>query len=119
MAKKTFKDGSAVALQFLSPSTVHGATDTETPPEPETDTPEAAAEATQKTTAKGKRRGKLAPQKRGHGDGYALRYIEKATRRVQLVLPPSLYDKAKEKAERDGVSFNAYVIRLLARATRK
>lgn len=43
-------------------------------------------------------------------------YIEKRTRRVQLVLQPSLYEKAKAQADRLGISFNDYVHALLEQA---
>ena len=40
--------------------------------------------------------------------------IEKRTRRVQLVMQPSVYDRAKAEAERRGISFNDYVHALIA-----
>jgi predicted DNA binding CopG/RHH family protein len=43
-------------------------------------------------------------------------YIEKRTRRVQLVLQPSLYEKAKAASEALGLSFNDYVHALLEQA---
>lgn len=43
-------------------------------------------------------------------------YIEKRTRRVQLVLQPSIYDKAKAASEALGLSFNDYVHALLEQA---
>lgn len=53
-------------------------------------------------------------------DGYKLNplYVEKKTKRVQLVLQPSLYDKVKAAADADGVSFNEYCHRLLEEATK-
>ena len=39
--------------------------------------------------------------------------IEKRTRRVQLVMQPSVYDRAKAEAERRGISFNDYVHALI------
>jgi len=36
-----------------------------------------------------------------------LSFIEKKTKRVQLVMQPSLYEKAKAAAEEQGISFNA------------
>lgn len=40
-------------------------------------------------------------------------FVEKRSRRVQLVLRPSVYDKAKARADRLGISFNEYVAALL------
>lgn len=41
------------------------------------------------------------------------KYIEKRSRRVQIVLQPSLYERAKEKAEIYGKSFNDYIHELI------
>lgn len=66
--------------------------------------------------------GKKAPVKknlrgdlRGAPDGYRLdpRYIEMKTRRVQLVLQPSVYDAGKQEADRQGISFNDYISALV------
>lgn len=43
-------------------------------------------------------------------------FIEKKTKRVQLVMQPSLYEKAKAAAEEQGISFNAYLHQVLANA---
>lgn len=50
--------------------------------------------------------------------GYKLNplYIETKTRRTQLLLQPSLYEKLKAAAEANGDSFNNYVHTLLERA---
>lgn len=52
---------------------------------------------------------------RGKRDTSVLKYvpIEMRTRRVQIILPPSLYKKAKESAQDNNISFNEYVIRSL------
>ena len=39
-------------------------------------------------------------------EGYKLVPVEKKTQRVQLVLRPSLLEKAKERAKAEGISFN-------------
>ena len=48
-------------------------------------------------------------------EGYRVdpRYIENKTRRVQLLLRPSLYAKLEEEARQQGLSFNEYAHRLL------
>ena len=53
-------------------------------------------------------------------EGYKLdyRYIEKKTRRLQLVFQPSLYERVKAVAEKAGLSINDYVSQTLDRATR-
>ncbi len=43
-------------------------------------------------------------------------FIEKKTKRVQLVMQPSLYEKAKAAAEEQGISFNAYLHQVLENA---
>ena len=49
---------------------------------------------------------------------YIQKYIEKRTRRVQIVLQPSLYERAKAKAESCGKSFNDYIHELLENAVK-
>lgn len=51
-------------------------------------------------------------------EGYKLNpmYLEKRTKRVQLILQPSLYDKAKAIADAEGISFNEYCSRILEQA---
>jgi len=40
-------------------------------------------------------------------------FVEKKTKRVQIVMQPSLYEKAKKQAEKEGLSFNAYLHKVL------
>lgn len=93
MAKKTFKNNPA--LQFIS-----------TPEE------EPAEEV---TTIKDTSKKKEAPE------GYKVNpeFIEVKSRRVQLVLQPSLYDRVKARAKANGVSVNEYVHNILDEATRE
>jgi hypothetical protein len=47
-------------------------------------------------------------------EGYKLEKItEKRTKRIQLVIEPSLYDKLRSAAARSGVSVNEYAIQAL------
>lgn len=89
MAKKSFKDNPA--LQFIS-----------------TAGQEEAEQAEKASTAK-------APE------GYKPNplYIEKKTKRVQLVLQPSLFEKVKATAEAKQLSVNEFVHQLLEEATRE
>lgn len=50
-------------------------------------------------------------------EGYYLnpKYIEKRTKRLQLVLTPSLYRAMRESAEREGISVNELVHRVLSK----
>lgn len=48
--------------------------------------------------------------------GYRVQYIETKTKRLQLVLQPSLYKKLKENAKKSGLSVNEYVHRVLKAA---
>lgn len=43
---------------------------------------------------------------------------EAKTRRLQLLLRPSLYDRVKARAERDGTSVNEYINSVLEDATK-
>jgi len=91
MAKKTFKDNPA--LQFISTAGE------------ETEEREQTAEA---VPAK-------APE------GYKLNplYVETKSRRLQLVLQPSLYDRVKAGAAAAGLSVNEYCHQILDEATRE
>lgn len=46
-------------------------------------------------------------------------YIETKTRRLQLVLRPSLYDKVKKKAEKANLSVNEFIHRVLEKAIKE
>lgn len=95
MAKKSFKNNPT--MQFLS-------TAEEIEDEKEVTT-------TQKTTAPiGK-----------PPEGYKLNplYVETKKRRLQLVLKPSLYEKVKSGASKQGLSVNEYVHRILEEATKE
>ena len=46
-------------------------------------------------------------------------YIEVKSRRLQLVLQPSLFERVKAKAEEAGLSVNEYVHQILDNATRE
>lgn len=52
--------------------------------------------------------------------GYKLNplYIETKTRRLQLVLQPSLFERVKKMAYKNGLSVNEYVHRVLDQATK-
>ena len=45
-------------------------------------------------------------------------FIEKKTRRLQLVLQPSLYEKVKASAQQNGSSVNDYIHSILEDATK-
>ena len=53
-------------------------------------------------------------------EGYKLNplYVETKKRRLQLVLKPSLYEKVKRGASKQGLSVNEYVHRILEEATK-
>lgn len=46
-------------------------------------------------------------------NGYRVVYLEKRTERIQLLVPPSLKDKLKAKAEKEGTSVNDIINSLL------
>ena len=53
-------------------------------------------------------------------EGYKVNplYIEKRSKRLQLLVQPSLYDKVKAQAETEGCSVNDYIHRVLDEALR-
>lgn len=103
MAKKSFKDNPA--LQFISstePELIKSAELEEKPQE--------------KSEVKPQPRPIEKPPK-----GYKLNpiYVETKSRRLQLVLQPSLYDRVKAKATAAGLSVNEYIHQVLDNATRE
>lgn len=95
MAKKSFKDNPA--LQFISTAGEEETAELEQAPEQRASVSKAP-------------------------DGYKPNplYIETRSKRVQLVLQPSLYEKAKAKAKSGGyTSFNDFVHQLLEEVTRE
>lgn len=91
MAKKSFKDNPA--LQFIS----------------------TAEEETQQAERGTPRPAEKPPE------GYKLNplYVETKSRRLQLVLQPSLYERVKAGAKAAGLSVNEYVHQILDNATRE
>ncbi len=91
MAKKSFKDNPA--LQFIS----------------------TAGEETRKEERETPRPAEKPPE------GYKLNplYVETKSRRLQLVLQPSLYERVKVGAKTAGLSVNEYVHQILDNATRE
>lgn len=89
MGKKSFKESVNPALQFMT-------------------IPESEAE----TTAPNTGTPSAAPE------GYKVNplYVEKRTKRVQLVMQPSIYERTKTEADRLGLSFNEYVHKALEKA---
>ena len=51
-------------------------------------------------------------------EGYKLnmQYVEKKTRRLQLIVQPSLYKKIKKKADKQHLSVNEFIHRILEKA---
>ena len=45
-------------------------------------------------------------------------YVETKSRRLQLVMQPSLFDRVKRRAKQSGLSVNEYVHRILDEATK-
>lgn len=54
-------------------------------------------------------------------EGYKLNplYVETKTRRLQLALQPSLFDRVKMEADKSELSVNEYVHRILDKATKE
>ena len=58
-------------------------------------------------------RGELQPPEEPAGplgvpEGYRPAYVERRSRRVQLVLPPSLYGRVKQASQGEGLSLNEF-----------
>ena len=53
-------------------------------------------------------------------EGYKLNplYVEKRSKRLQLLVQPSLYDKVKAQADAEGCSVNDYIHRILEDAVK-
>lgn len=94
MAKKTFKDNPA--LRFISTAE-------------ETEEREQTAEAVPVPV----------PSKAPPGYKPNPLYVEIKSRRLQLVLKPSLYDRVKAGAKASGLSVNEYCHQILDEATRE
>lgn len=94
MAKKSFKDSINPAMSFISQESIDR-TEGETP-------------TTEETTAKAKRPAKTP-------EGYKLNplYIETKSKRLQLLIQPSLHEKLKRKAQAEGTSVNDLVNSIL------
>lgn len=90
--KKSFKDNPA--LQFITA--------------PEDQEPEAPEQPAPISTEKPPAGYKVNPL-----------YVETKTRRLQLVLQPSLYERVKARARASGLSINEYVHQTLDNATRE
>lgn len=100
MAKKSFK-GTSPAMSFISPETIEKVDGKKTPARP----------AQKKTApAKGK---KTAPA------GYKPNpeYVETKSKRVQLLVQPSLYEAVKAKAKAEGISTNEAIGEALRKYT--
>lgn len=99
--KKSFTGDYDPTMQFITPPQ-----DNEEPdPQTQQKKPRAKKTPTQKAPSKWSRDPSIEREKR--------------TKRVQLVLPPSLFEAAKDLAEGEGISFNEFFIRSLESAVKK
>ena len=101
MAKKNFTNNPA--LQFIT-----------IPEETEQNTAPAPAPEQGKDTKPGLDPSRLDELRQLIPEGYTLTPIkEKRTKRIQLVLKPSIYEKLKAAADKAGISFNEYATQAL------
>lgn len=116
--KKSFRDALNPAMQFIS-------TPEASEPEPLPFTPIPGEQPVKRASApQTKKRGRpsAAPEKplkaSDAPEGYRVNpaFIEKKTRRLQLLMRPSLYDRLKAKAEAEGLSVNEVTDILLEEA---
>lgn len=125
MSKKTFIDTSNPALQFISQDSVDSVegrqpqTTEVSPADTSSETIPVSVSAPAPTSAPANVASDTPNEKFNSSEkapeGYKLnpRYIETKTKRVQLVLQPSLYEEVKNAAKKTGLSFNEYVHRAL------
>lgn len=117
MTGKNFSEYGKTAMAFLSeeePADIDARVGQPTPTPKAMPTPKAAPEnAAQKSTGAASLK-KL--DRRDIPKGFKLdpRFVETKSKRVQLVLQPSLFLKAKEKADALNMSFNEYASQALA-----
>lgn len=104
MAKKTFKDTSAVAALFISDR------------EPEPAAPAPAQIETPAPSPAQQIAGSITPPQ-----GYRVNHeiIETKSKRVQLLMQPTLHSRLKEAAAAQGLSFNDFVHRALEAAVKE
>lgn len=105
-SKKTFKDSiTAPAMSFISQESI--------------DKAEGAGQAT--TPAETQPESAAAPKTAKAPEGYKLNplYLETKSKRIQLLIQPSLHDKLKHKAQSEGTSVNDLIHTILAEAMRE
>lgn len=95
MAKKSFKDNPA--LSFISQESIDRAERTISTSEAEP----------------------LEPQKAPEGYKLNHLYIETKSKRLQLLIQPTLYTKLKSKAQAESISVNALINRILQEALKE
>lgn len=109
MAKKTFKDNPA--LQFIS-------TPTEETQEDDYKTGEEIAKGMATVTLALEEAELKKAKKPPKGFKLNPLYVETKSKRLQLVIQPSLYSRVKKRAEEQGLSVNEYIHRTLDEATK-
>ena len=114
MTKKSFLDNPA--LKFID---IPQEQNTDTPPEPkpelglEQNQPAPAAVTTEQQGRLDELRA-IIPEGFTIPEGYRLeKIVERRTKRIQLVIEPSLYNKLKAAAGKAGISVNEYAIQAL------
>ena len=109
-AKKSFADAIInPAMQFITPPQAEAPTEaTEGPAAPRPSGPSAKSKAKAKKQPSGPRRSS-APE--GYKPNPA--YIETKSRRLQLLMQPSLHDRIKARAAAEGLSVNEYIHKTL------
>lgn len=107
-SKKTFKEtmtATAPAMSFISQESI--------------DRAEGVAQSD--TPAETKPESRTAPKPSKAPEGYKLNpmYIETKSKRIQVLIQPSLHDKLKAKAQSEGTSVNDLIHTILAEAMRE
>ena len=108
MPKKSFKDNPA--LMFISGAEEAGKEQGEQAEQVE-QTKQAVAEVPLKAPT--------TKMPTGTGYKYNPLYVETKTKRLQLVLQPSVFERVKARAKESGLSVNEYCHQILDKATRE
>jgi len=112
MAKKSFINSENPALQFISLPTEQLEEVAETIEESQTDTPKPNEMNNTKFTTE------EIPTEPPHGYKLNPLYVETKSKRLQLIMQPSLLAKIKDTAKNKGLSVNEYVHQVLTEATK-
>lgn len=107
MAKKTFTDAVNPALQFITPPA-----EAEAPSKP----PRAKRQPSKPSKPSSDKPSKVKTTDAPEGYKANPAFVETKSRRLQLLMQPSLHDRIKARAAAEGLSVNEYIHKALEEA---